>query len=392
MKRILFILLLPLALNGATWWVSPSGSGNGAAEGTPCSMATALAGWSSGDTITMLDGDYQGEFIINTNSVTVQAKNRWKARVLHSDAVANECGISAWSSNPSTIYGVTIDGLCVTNCLGIGIGVFGPSNTVQNCWVINCGTGGFSKSGYGIYAKSQRATLIQNNLVEQCGSDAGYDQAIYAGGTNVVVRNNVCRRNYAFAIQLNTFTGNSDQCWVYNNLCYSNAVGGASAYEMTLYSDSNVTPKTNYFFGNTLISRTDTAFYVNYGVVFFSNNIVRGDLVAGGSGTIYSGSNLTNPQLTEFASAGTGLFWLASGSTARNAAVSSVCGPVNFFGSAQASVADLGAFQYSAAYAADARTLDPSGAGANYWAVLSSGSSALAGRTVTAKVGTITTK
>jgi len=55
-----------------------------------------------------------------------------------------------------------------------------------------------------------------------------------------------------------------------------------------------------------------------------------------------------------------------------------VAGPVDFFGNAQSSVTDIGAFQYSALYAADTRTLDPSAVtGAPYWDALGGGTPAI---------------
>jgi hypothetical protein len=148
------------------------------------------------------------------------------------------------------------------------------------------------------------------------------------------------------------------------------------------------------FIGNTVDGRTGTnkramASYDGF-IIYCTNNI----FLAGSSGALlyasstetwpgsnnivnFSNANLAGSIVTNnpiWVSTNTGLYWLAADSPARGAALASAYGAVDFFGTAQTSVADIGAFQYSTNYAADTRTLDPSPAGgADYWTNLTSG-------------------
>jgi hypothetical protein len=312
-----------------------------------------------------LDGDYTGEIDVGTSGVTLGALHKWKARILNPSGANYSSGIAITANN------VTLDGFCVTNCLAYGISSFGPSNTVRNCWVTYVGTAGYNGptngGGYGVYCKSQDYNVVESCLVEHNGSVPAYDQGIYVGGRGVIVRNCVVRFNAAFGIQFNVFSGYSDQCECYNNLCYSNAVGGGNAYEFCVDSDSGTSVGTNYFFGNTFLSRSGTVCYINRSVACFTNNIFQGGNVHGTDGTIISGNNLNNPAASNFVDPGKGLFWLTSGSSARGAAQAAICGPVDFFGNSQASVTCLGFVQYSSNLASDTRTLNPSPANPDYW-------------------------
>ena len=79
-----------------------------------------------------------------------------------------------------------------------------------------------------------------------------------------------------------------------------------------------------------------------------------------------------NPGNVGFVNTNNGLYWLRSDSMARGNALSNACGPVDFFGRAQSSVADIGAFQYSENLLGDSRVFDPSPwFGAGYWQMLS---------------------
>jgi len=144
-------------------------------------------------------------------------------------------------------------------------------------------------------------------------------------------------------------------------------------------------------YGNTAISDSTAAIWCQNGTILLTNNIVistrdgimrfsnfssdviNGDYDLGphsftyGSGPhdVISGSAIS----TWFVSTNTGLYWLSSGSPARNIALAGVFSPVNFFGNIQTSVSDVGFIQYSSTLTGDSRVLDPSpSTGADYWA------------------------
>jgi hypothetical protein len=153
-------------------------------------------------------------------------------------------------------------------------------------------------------------------------------------------------------------------------------------------------PGTNYVFGNTILD----GIQVVWGGAMISNNIVRASPVARYGLPIDPYTNVFAPAffredynlgdhspITQstvngggthdvivsygsswFNNGSTGLYWLGNSSPARNAALSSVCGPVNFFGAGQSGVSDIGAFQYDATLANDVRVLDPS-VDPDYW-------------------------
>ena len=359
----------PPAWPGTKLYCSPNGSGSGTSTNSPCSVSYGLSHTTSGNTLVFMDGDYNGEISVGTSGITLGALHKWKARIRNPNGGSFTSGISVY---PNGTHNVTLDGFYVTDCPANGISLFGPSNTVRNCWVTHCATGGYNGppnwgGGYGIYGKSQDYNVVDKCLVEYCGSVPSYDQAIYVGGKGVEVRNNVVRYNAAFGIQLNVFSGIVDQCKVYNNLCYSNAVLGGNAYEFAIDSDSSTGAGINYFYGNTFLSRSGTASYINNAVVCLTNNIIRGVNYTGSYGSVRSGNNLNNPASSNFVNPAKGLFWLTSGSSARGAAKTSICGPADFFGTTQSSVSDIGAFQYNGAYTTDSRVLGPSVAYPDYW-------------------------
>jgi hypothetical protein len=69
---------------------------------------------------------------------------------------------------------------------------------------------------------------------------------------------------------------------------------------------------------------------------------------------------------TIFVNTNIALFWLKVGSAARSVAKTTIFGPVDFYGSTQSSVADIGFIQYTAGLAADSRNLQ-TGLGDNFW-------------------------
>jgi hypothetical protein len=311
-----------------------------------------------------MDGFYPADQTFNTAYLTVKAVNKWGA------IFTNGTAGGGFALYPSPAHHIIVDGLCITNCQGPGIlAAYGTNNTFRNLWIKKTGLAG-TGTGDGLYAKDQANIIVENCLIELCGARQGFHHGIYIGGTNCIVRNNVVRSNYAFGIQLNVTTGFIDQCQVYNNLCYSNAAGGSAVYELAMSSDGGSGSGTNFVFNNTFRSRDTTFAYVSRNTVQFTNNIYsfNGDVSLGTAGVARLGSNLGTSSSTNFVDVTKGLWWLSSNSAARNIANLNSIPPIDFFGTNQTSITDVGAFQYSAAQAADTRTLAPSpAAGANYW-------------------------
>ena len=250
--------------------------------------------------------------------------------------------------------------------------------------------------------------LVEQCLLEWNGTNVGkigFNHGIYAGGTNGVYRNNVCRYNGGYGMVLSSHADTDKNNRIYNNLMYGNSTGSGADDQLALYNDQASPPKsgswTNYVYGNTLISRGAYAVIAQDGMIVFTNNIIlstndgvhrfdsyTSDVIAGNYNVApqalgYSGPSDVVTNYFGFVSTTSGLYWLTSDSPARGVALAGVAGPVNFFGNAQSSVADIGAFQYKAAYASDSRVLDPSPANPDYWANLAGTNGGSAAITVT---------
>jgi len=142
-------------------------------------------------------------------------------------------------------------------------------------------------------------------------------------------------------------------------------------------------------YGNTLASPLDALGIVggasNLVTATFTNNILIGILTLAlnaGRYSIVSDCNLMShvdnlpvgphgmvTNYAGFVNTNSGLYWLNASSPARGAAFITSCGPVDFFGRAQSTVTDVGAFQYNSVYASDSRVLDPSPALPDYWSL-----------------------
>jgi hypothetical protein len=322
-----------------------------------------------------MDGWYTN-ILLNTPSIhsglTLKALDKWQAVVTTSGDYHGFDAVTGVSN-------VTLDGLQFTAAAVDGVKFDGPSlhDTVQNCWIHH-------NWHNGILATESYGNLIQNCLIEYNGLQTTNandpNHGIYMSGTNNVIRNNVIRYHQNWGTQIySSLNGGSPSvnCQLYNNLFYGNCDG------LTVCAFGAFT---NYVFGNTICYSTNYGLVANYGTIAVTNNITFGNLL----GDVVQGSasaaiwqcdyNLSTASLSHagphdvvslaanFVNANCGLFWLLSTAPARNAALSSCCGPVDFFGNAQSSVPDIGFVQYQANLAADTRTLDPSSSnGADYW-------------------------
>ncbi len=362
---------------GTTYYVAPNGSsGNtGLSTGSPWSLSYALSRVGPNNTILFLPGTYPTT-TFSTPGVVYRALNKWTA--IFAASSSTDPVISVW---PSTAVNVVIDGFQITGgSSGSGVYVVANNSTVQNCWIHHNGT---TQYHYGIEQHDLNGITNQYNLIEYNGV-TGSDHGIYCNGTNVVIRGNVLRYNAGAGAQVYRMSSQNLNEWTYNVFIYDNLMYGNKLNAMTMGSQSG----SNYFiFNNTFIQNNANAvLYINdssvgnYGhqraVACCTNNIFVGTSIVQGYNALFKGDhNYTNSSVSGvgFVNATKGLYWLTSGSAARNRANPVIIPPVDFFGNAQSAVSDVGAFQYSAAYASDTRTLDPSPANPDYWVILSGG-------------------
>jgi hypothetical protein len=396
LPAIAFLVVLSSSLShcfaATTYYASPTGaSGNtGRSISSPWPLAYAIANAGVSNTIVVMDGIYSGgsTYTPQTPYLTIKAQNKWKAII---------CDIAGhlfdFTTTDGSVSGITLDGLCLSNSLNEAIDVRSGSNhVIRNCWVVDTGKtpGGASQSQTGITIAGRCVgMLVENNLVERNGRTANFDHGIYIGGTNHVIRNNVVRNNYAYGITLFAHSPWSvNNCRVYNNLVYDNGVLNTDGNTDGIDIEPGAGNEVNYVYGNTIISTNGYGIMgggVSGCVLYMTNNIIissRAASVRWLTGVAYGDYNLAPFPLAVsgphdvitssfgFVTTNTGLYWLTSGSAARGKALPAVAGPVDFFGNLQSSVSDIGAFQYSSAYASDSRILDPSPANPDYWSIL----------------------
>lgn len=384
MKLILSIILMcAFQVSAATYYAATNGnSGNlGTSTNSPWPLDYALQNIPATNTLIVMPGIYSGAQVnFYKSGVNMQSQVKWGARLYSSPTL----GVS-------THYGeTTVDGFEVAYAHDAGIYASASNFVVRNCWVHHCGTNAGTVAS-GINATKDTAgnenkvwnMLYEMNLVEHNGAadQVNTDHGMYVSGTNVTVRGNVCRYNICAGIQIWDHGQGSTNVQIYNNLCYGNGT-----YGIVMGSENAGGNTFCNVFGNTLVN------YYALGMgsagnttLTATNNIVWGLQHTlhefGGTYAISGDYNVMNeavnlPQgahgiLTNtigLVSTNTGLFWLTATSPARGTALTTCFGSVDFFGNAQASVADIGAFQYSPIYALDSRVLDPStSAGADYW-------------------------
>lgn len=378
-----------LAFAGTTYYVASNGvSGNtGRSTNSPWPITYALLNVAASNTIVVMPGTYRTNLIVRHSYQTLVSQTKWGAKIVVPAGV-NSAGISVW---PAPINHVTIDGFEVANAGMSGVILYGSNCVVRNCWVHDSGRGRNMNNGSGILTfYPQDNTIIEGDLLENNGYSTGYDHGMYVSGTNCIIRNNVCRGNFGFGISVyDNHGGASDHCQVYNNLLYGNH-GDINTNGFQLGFNSPLAPgTTNYAFGNTIITTHRYGILCEYTTVLLTNNII----ISTGSGVMvysptgkfswaYGDYNLAPQTLTtsgahdvitnnyDFVNSISGLFWLTTNSPARGMAKGTVHGAIDFFGNSQPSVADVGAFQYNAAYVTDTRILDPSPVKPDYWLLL----------------------
>lgn len=291
MKTLIILLLSALTSLGAvTNYVSVTGGTGAGTLSDPWSPAYAHSQVQASNTLVFMDGIYSNEFDVPQSYVTVTAQHKWLAVMANSPAL----GLATF---PATVHDVTIDGFQVAYSGTVGIQLFGSNCVVRNCWVHHSGQSHGVNVGSGISSDRHPNTLVEQNLLQDNGWSAGFDHGIYLSGTNCIVRNNVCRRNLGFGIQIYSGSGCSDQCQIYGNLCYGNYGNSTPTdIQLVLYTDCI---KTNYVFSNILIATNSYAIEVKSGTVYCMSNILvsaGGGIHDAGSTVIIGGYNLA-PQV-----------------------------------------------------------------------------------------------
>ncbi len=386
--------LLSAEGGGTNFYAGPGGSAsnNGLSTNTPWPIDYAVAHAGPSNTIWLLSGAYTTNIEMyvpsGTRGLTVRALTKWGPVFQN---ITNNNGVFTCDLGRDC-SGFTIDGVAFSNCLELAVMFRDNSSsnmTMRNCWVQKTGMYGWvtnhSQSAMQTYPAF--GVLVEDDLLESNGIWApGYNHGIYGGGTNGVYRNNVCRYNGGYGININGHGENCPNNWIYNNLVYSN-FASTSGQQVGVYNDSgssHVSNYTNYLFGNTVISYGNYALRLGDGIFVLTNNILLSTNALGitrdyTNDIIYGSANLAQAQIqygvgtiimspAGFVNSSKGQYWLLPNSPARNAALGTGCGPVDFFGVARSLVDDIGAFQYDPVYAGDARVLDPSPAGgADYW-------------------------
>jgi hypothetical protein len=368
--KLVFILCLavchPLLALSTEYFVSPTGKlTNSGTENSPWpSVGFALDNASGGDVITLLPGTYAEAVVVDLsgtpqNPTVLRSKLKWQA-VIHGSP-SHGIYISDGVTN------VVIDGLQVAAAAMDGVKA-GTYATVRNCWIHH-------SANQGISAFHTRGTVLERNLIEHNGTDPLFDHGIYVNGTNAVIRCNVIRWNKCYGCQIyGDAPVSSAECQFYNNLVYGN---------LNALAVWSPTGQTNYVFNNTL--RSDRyVLLADYGILCVTNNIligpseqrifsqqdgaaIRADYNAISTSERRRGPHDVMIDQPGFLNPSAGLFWLQANSRARGVAAQGIVPPVDFFGSPQNRVLDVGAFQYRGHLARDSRILDPSPANPDYW-------------------------
>lgn len=369
--------------NIPNYFAGPAGSSSnsGLSTNSSWSLSYALSMAGPSNMITLLPGTYPS-IQITASGTTLRSQIKWGARVVGSPGTHGVVTVAGVSN-------VIVDGLEVAYSYIDGVKFNGPNNTVRNCWIHHAGKGdpnavvntNSSFTGQGVSAHDQYGTIVENNLIENCGVWLRHDHRIYLNGTNCVIRNNVIRDNLQYGVQLYDYPNECSGIQVYNNLIYNNNSG------LTVWADSGYT---NYVYNNTIVVASNYCVVSMYGHLLAKNNILA---VQSGwwptvdpenGSVVETDYNLVNkspqspypggphdvvasqPGFVKFAN---GLYWLSSTSPARNAGNPQIASPVDFFGRSGTAVRDIGAFQYSDVLAADTRVLDPITPGSDYWSV-----------------------
>ncbi|MEI7503907.1 MAG: hypothetical protein WCJ61_11540, partial [Paludibacter sp.] len=223
-----------------TWYVSPTGTGDGASWDTSCSLATALNMATYGDNIFMKMGDYPqtasvsidskvinvyGGFAgnetsaanrqrddLDKNGITEPWEFKYPTRIVGGRYKATPLSftvlkVTGGSASDVKIDGITVDeGLCLGNGNPAGVNISGKctfmNSIVRNCRVYNS-TGEVNANAPGGICTTVADAVVDGCLIEKCEAQASQINGTRAGqcrggGAYIsggVLQNSVIRNN-----------------------------------------------------------------------------------------------------------------------------------------------------------------------------------------------------
>ena len=251
MKKILFTLVLgtwSLCTFAATYYASPTGTGNGTSYSSPASWSTALSAIAGGDTLYLLSGEY----LFNAKQTIGTSKNGFSQnKRTFIGAFPGEKPILDFSEQPygSEVTGsnnvgisvsantqyIHIKGLTIRYAGKNGLINYGSYNLIENLDVYGCGDSGIQMKNGG------------NNTILNCDSHDNFDYKTMSGSTADFGGNADGFADKQFTGAGNHYIGcrawgNSDDGWdffqrvsntntiIENCVCYQN---GPAYYDMS---------------------------------------------------------------------------------------------------------------------------------------------------------------
>jgi hypothetical protein len=222
---------------------------------------------------------YSSSITLTQHYVSFISQIKWAACITNLDAAGHPFYFSA------PAHDLTFDGIqLANNRYDFQLGDQGnvgavSNNAARNLWCHGTGNnwaGAPNASGIEVVCGS--GALVENCLLEWNGTNyIGSNHGIYAGGTNGIYRNNVCRFNGGAGIivngHLDTGGVRDDGNSITGNLCYSNLSLGA---QISIKCDAAGNAGTNSVIGNTVQDGANNyaIFCASGAVLLLTNNII----------------------------------------------------------------------------------------------------------------------
>ncbi len=341
-------------------YVSTTGSdSNNGTQGSPFkTIAKAASVASSGSTVHVAPGTYQGGFQTTANGVTYVSDVKWGAKIVPG---SNNGRIEAWDNRGSNVVidGFEIDGSSPQGGKPWLFGVYttGSNSVVQNMKVhdivrdssawsqANTGQGGAGIMGDGYYGGSN-IKAIGNTVynIGPAGQSSGLIHGIYMA-TNGEVKSNLIHNVVGDGVT--TWHDASNLKIVNNTIFEVNGAGvmiGAGDHYRTSGPNDNSQVSNNIIYSNTKgVEAYGEVGYNNS----YTNNLVYGNntnwMLKNGS---HSGTISADPKFVKYAANGTGDYRLAADSPAINKGTSSNAPATDLAGVSREGAVDIGAFEY----------------------------------------------
>ena len=252
-----FVVLLPLELAAATYYVSPTGNdGNSGTASQPWrTIQKAAATVQAGDTVIIKDGVYGGGIsVAQPGSATAPIVFRAEGQGAIIDGSGGKRDaffIDGYALNPVYWQGgdmyLTVQGLTIKNASRAGLRISCAHHvSILNCTLQDNGT-------WGIFTDFSNYSVLQGNRCSSSKTQHG----IYVSNSSdyPVIRNNVVFNNYACGIQINADPstlpdgdGISTGALVGKNIVYGNGQAGGAA--INLASVRNSVIRNNILYNN----------------------------------------------------------------------------------------------------------------------------------------------